>query len=388
MAKHGKHSASSRPYPKDDSSNELFSSSGDLYSVSSRKTASKKKRKKKKKNPWRVLLAVMSSILAVLVIGIAAIFVLFRYNYNNLSHLTDSDLGINTESGTSSKDVINIALFGLDTRDPKSFKGNSDSIMIISVDNVHNKIKLVSVLRDSLVRIDGYSPYKINSAYARGGPELAIKTLNQNFGLDIRHYATVNFSGMEEIIDAVGGIEVDITEAERIDANKHLVLQAKAEGKEADLITKAGKQLMSGIQAVSYARIRYVSNPNGSSNDFGRTDRQRYVMEQLFNKALAMPKSKYPAFIKSLLPYTETSLDYSTIFKLAGIMMEGNVTFEQARVPDYSYIIDGNYSVRGGSTVYYNLDFAAQIIRAFFYDDIPPEEYLKSHEVDKTGWYQ
>ncbi len=386
MATHGKHAA---PKPARGKKAEQTAAQIDLYSDSGKaRSAKPKKKKKKKRSPWAVLLAVMASLLAVLLVAVGVLFLLFRYNYNDISDLTESDLGITQdETDVTPPEVINIALFGLDTRDPKSFKGNSDSIMVISIDQIHNKIKLVSILRDSLVPIDGYNCGKINSAYAHGGPELAIKTLNQNFGLNIRHYATVNFSGMEEIIDAVGGIEVDITEAERVDANKHLVLQAQVEGKKADKILKSGKQVLSGIQAVSYARIRYVANPNGSANDFGRTDRQRYVMEQLFNKALAMPVSKYPGFARSLLPYTETSLDIGTILKLAGILSKG-VTFEQARVPDMSYLIDGNFMVRGGSTVYYNLDFAGAILHAFFYDDIPPEEYLATHEVNKSGWYK
>jgi LCP family protein required for cell wall assembly len=116
------------------------------------------------------------------------------------------------------KKIINIALFGIDTRTENSFEGLSDSIMVLSLNTETKTVKIISFMRDTLVPIEQPNGKKlcnkINSAYAKGGPELAIKTLNQNFGLDISEYATVNFYGMAEIIDAVGGIEIDVQKQE------------------------------------------------------------------------------------------------------------------------------------------------------------------------------
>ncbi len=151
--------------------------------------------------------------------------------------------------------------------------------MIATVDKRHNKIKLASVMRDSYVPIDGYGKNKLNSAYFYGGPELAIKTLNQTFGLDISDYVTVNFSEMAAIVDAVGGVEIDISEAERKDANHNMIEQAAMDGSQVDTIQKAGLQTLSGMQAVGYARIRHVGNA-----DFERTQRQRNVMQAIFKK--------------------------------------------------------------------------------------------------------
>lgn len=331
--------------------------------------------------------AVMISITAVLVVSmlIGTFAISFRYNYNSqFGAYDDEDLGI---TANLDEDVLNIALFGIDSRSPSAFSGNSDSIMIISIDSTHNTIKLTSIMRDTLIEIPGYSPSKINSAYAKGGPKLAIKTINQNFGLNIKDYCTVNFSGMEHIIDAVGGIPATLTAAEVKDANKHLQWQAMAEGKEPDYIKNAGEQTLSGIQAVSYARIRYAKNPNGNTDDYGRTDRQRYVMEQLFNKALELKKSKYPALIKAMLPFIETSLSYDEILNLAAFLSK-DVQFLQARIPSQEYVINGGFKIKSGaSTVYYNIDYAKDVLHGFLYEDIDPDAYIKLYGIKKTPWY-
>ncbi len=347
------------------------------------KKTKKAKAGRRKKGCAIALISIMTLFGAFMVV-VGTLLWQFRYNRNNiLDNMTDSQLGITNNS--LSKDIVNIALFGVDSRNKNRLTGNSDSIMIISIDQIHNKIKLTSVMRDSLVPIPGKGYGKINSAYAKG-VDTAIKTLNQNFGLNIRHYATVNFAGMADIIDAVGGIEVTVTEAERNDANIHIRSMSAEVGTPRDYITKAGTQTLNGVQAVCYARIRHVSNPNGSRDDFGRTDRQRYVMEQLFNKALSMGVSKYPGLIKTLLPYMETSLGYDDILSLAGILV-GDVAFEQTRIPMLEYVINGDFrEVTGSSTVYYNLEFAGNILHAFIYDDIAPETYLETHEINKTGW--
>ncbi|MBQ7045445.1 MAG: LCP family protein [Clostridia bacterium] len=332
--------------------------------------------------------AVMISVTAVLVLAMlgGTFFVSFNYNYNSdFGDYDDSDLGITANLDEA---VTNIALFGIDSRSTTAFSGNSDSIMIISLDSTDHTIKLTSIMRDTLIEIPGYSPSKINSAYAKGGPKLAIKTINQNFGLNIKDYCTVNFTGMEHIIDAVGGIEATLTKAEVKDANKHLQWQALAEGKEPDYIEKEGTQILSGIQAVSYARIRYAKNPNGNTDDYGRTDRQRYVMEQLFNKALELKKGKYPALIKAMLPFIETSLSYEEILNLAAFLGK-DVQFLQARIPSQEYVINGGFKIKSGaSTVYYNIDYAKDVLHGFLYENIDPDAYIKLHKPDKTPWYQ
>ncbi len=327
------------------------------------------------------------SIISVLCFSIGAVLLYFNYDRNSaLDKLTDAELGISTDG--LSEDITNIALFGIDSRNLSAKRSNSDSIMILSIDKVHNSIKITSIMRDSLVPIDGYTPRKINAAYSLGGPELAIKTLNQTFNLNIRDYATVNFAGMAEIVDAMGGIELNISAAERENANYHMQALAVASGIIYDPIPTTGLQTVNGTQAVAFARIRGVSTADGVRDDYGRTDRQRYVMEQLFNKALTLGKSRYPGVIKSLLPYMDTSLTYSDIIRMAGVL-GGDIKFEQARISQgYSMNISTqDYPSSLGSLVYYNLDYATSMLHAFIYDGVHPDTYVTTNKPDLTPWY-
>ncbi len=289
--------------------------------------------------------------------------------------------------------IYNIALFGIDTRDPDSYKGLSDSIMILSIDTKEKEIKLISLMRDTLVPITykGKTTYgKLNSAYSKGGAELAVKTINENFGLDISEYATVNFYGMADIIDEMDGIEIEVQEKE-INANNglnhNIKEQASYLGVKPKLVTKAGKQTLSGIQAVAWARIRSVSTAEGVANDYGRTDRQRVVMEALLDKALSRNILKYPDIAKTMLGYVKTSLSFDEMWHLATSVLSSDVKFSQTRVPQSDYVITAPRIEGVGSTVYFNLDFAKDIIDAYIYQNIDQETYLETNDIVRTGWY-
>ncbi|MBQ7054363.1 MAG: LCP family protein [Oscillospiraceae bacterium] len=279
---------------------------------------------------------------------------------------------LDTHEGLSDE-VINIAVFGVDSRSDE-VSGRSDAMMIVSVDMKHSKIKAVSLMRDSLVDIPGYGKYKLNGAYARGGVELAIKTINRNFKMNITDYVSLNFNQLAGIVDALGGVEVEVTEAERRNANKYIKEMANEVGEKPDLIKKAGEVTLYGYQAVAYARIRYVGNA-----DFERTERQREVMEKLMNKALATNPVRYPALIKSLIPMVETSLSNEEILRIAGaVVLQGKPTFEQGRFP-----LDGSYKSNSSYAMVYDLDAAADKLHRFIYDDEPfyePEETKEQTE--------
>ena len=290
-------------------------------------------------------------------------------------------------------DITNIALFGIDSRSDKAEgaayqQGLSDSIMIISINATTGSVKLVSVMRDSLVKIEGHGYQKVNAAYSIGGPELAIKTLNQNYRLNIKEYATVDFVGMAEIVDAVGGVEVTLTKYEVNHVNDCIRELAEKRGLPRDYVSKSGKQTLNGVQAVGFSRVRKVPTVNGTRDDYGRTERQRLVMNQLFEKALKLPLTKYPSLIKSLLPYVQTSMGYDDIFKLAKVLKADNVSMQQSRIPTDKAVITGSLSVPYiGSCVYYDLDYAADILNAFFFDNITFEKYEEEYGVRKMNWY-
>ncbi len=299
---------------------------------------------------------------------------------------SNEELGIRTEMEVPDG-ITNIALFGIDARN-EEFRGLSDSIMVISLDADHHCIKIISVMRDSLVNIEGYGQQKINAAYSLGGAQLAVKTLNQNFDLNIRDYATVDFVSMADIIEAVGGLELELTEREVRNANIHIESMHRERGTALDYIQNPGKQMLNGVQAVAFARIRKVPTINGTVDDGGRTERQRLVMQLLFDKARTMDVSKYPKMIKALMPCMETSLTYAEIFKLAGLLTQKNLEFLEARMPANEMLINYGLYVKGlGSCKYYNLEYAAKAMNAFVFENIPFDQYMEENPVDYTRWF-
>lgn len=344
----------------------------------------------------KVALISATSVVLVIAILLSWFFIYFRYNYNSITGDPEK-LGF---SGVKDKSVINVALFGVDTRDENVFKGNTDSIMILSLNTETKKVKIISVMRDTLVPMEyeGKKYHgKINSAYVKG-PEHAIKTLNQAFDLDIKEYATVNFFGMVDIIDAVGGITATITEDElKWKGNDHPNLNncmdeiCSQMGLKASnyYIKSAGEQTLNGVQAVAYARVRNCTSTWGTRDDFGRTDRQRHVMQELFNKAITMKKTQYVSLIKALIPCTETSLSYGDVLSLAVNVLLGSPSFEQYRLPPAEYQAD--FLMKGpsgyGSIIYYDLAYAAKLVNAVIYDDVTMEQYIEENGIDHNDWY-
>ena len=195
-----------------------------------------------------------------------------------------------------SEEYTNFVLFGVDSRQGEVEASNSDSMLIVCVHNTTGEVKMVSVYRDSLLGIydkegnlNNY--FKVNSAYAGGGPEAAINTLNKNMDLDISDYVTVNFAGVAKIIDSLGGIKVNLTDDEVAQLNQHLRSTISSTGDYSPGIKHSGKNIsLNGLQATTYCRIRKATfyDPNTGeaiSNDFGRAARQRFVMTQLIAKA-------------------------------------------------------------------------------------------------------
>ncbi len=351
----------------------------------------RKKKAKKMAKGFKIFLCIFLSLCLLSVACLGAGFYYFKKNFDyQYNEITEEPEDLGFEEVKEEK-IINIALFGLDTRAVGSFSGRSDSIMILSLDKKNKKVKLISVLRDTLVPIDkdGKTVYnKINSAYATGGPELAIKTLNTIFNLDISEYASVNFYGMADIIDGVGGIDVEVTAAEIPSINGSARDHCKKLGipYECPDITGAGMQHLNGIQAVAYSRIRYVPNAQGTSNDYGRTDRQRYVMKQLFNKAIKFDMTQIVNLAKALAPHCETSLSHAEIIKHALDILLHSPTIEETRVPFTEYLMKAP-AAGVGSVVYYDLQFATKLIHSFIYDGIKPEDYIAANGIEKNDWY-
>ncbi len=338
----------------------------------------------------------VASLLLVIVLLLVWFFSYFKYNYNSITGDPDK-LGF---SGVKDKHVINVALFGVDSRDETVFSGNTDSIMILSLNTKTKKVKIFSVMRDTFVPMEyeGKTYYgKINSAYAKG-PEHAIKTINQIFDLDISEYATVNFYGMTDIINAVGGITATITKDELTwkgydhpnlnNCMDEICAQMGLDPKDYYIHTD-GEQKLNGVQAVAYARVRNCTSVWGTRDDFGRTDRQRHVMQQLFNSAITMKKTQYVNLIKALIPCSETSLSYSDVLSLAVNVLLSSPTFEQYRLPPAEYQSDFLMKSPSGygSVIYLDLNYASKLINAVIYDNVTMEQYITENGIERNDWY-
>ena len=385
-------------------SDSSFKGGKHIYEDISSSSSGKYNKKQKGFKAWwcnltrgkKAALISVTSVVLVIAILLGWFFSYFKYNYNSIT--TDPDeLGF---TDVKEKGVINVALFGVDSRDETVFKGNTDSIMILSLNTNTKKVKIFSIMRDTLVPMEykGDSYFaKINSAYSKG-PEHAIKTINQVFDLDISEYATVNFYGMTDIIDAVGGITATITKDELTwKGNDHPNLNNCMDEicREMGLnpkdyyIHSAGEQTLNGVQAVAYARVRHCTTVWGTRDDFGRTDRQRHVMQELFNKAITMKKTQYVSLAKALIPCSETSLSYTDIVGLATNILLSSPTFEQYRLPPSEH--QSEFLMKSpsgyGSVIYYDIDYVAKMINSIIYDDVSMEQYIELNPIERNNWY-
>ncbi len=316
--------------------------------------------KKKKRGCFLHLILRLFAVFLVVCIGFFG-FLLIRLKP---ADFPTSDSALSVNSSISETSVTNIALFGVDARD-YSTSSRSDAIMILSVDMKHGKLKLSTLMRDTLVQVPGYGGMKLTESYAYGGPELAVQTINENFGMDIKEYATVTFKTMAEIIDAAGGVEIDITEEERVSANGSIWEQWDACGMEEDYIRETGEQTLSGTQAVAYARIRHVGNA-----DYQRTSRQRRVLTALVNQLLTHPQN-IPGTLMKAEDTVETSLNQTDILSLMPILLRG-MKVESTRFPLNADIISDSYYVGNAACIYADMDATKKALYDFIYNDIDP----------------
>lgn len=231
-------------------------------------------------------------------------------NTNSLGVVDSVKNDINKKSDGN---VTNILLMGIDSEDGV---GRSDAIMIVSVDKKNKLVKLSSLQRDSYVYIAGHGMTKLNHAYAYGGPQLSIRTVNTNMGMDIQDYVSVNFNSMPKIINSLGGIDMKLSAEE-----------AKIVG----VGSKSGTYHLNGDQSLSFSRIRKIDT------DYERTSRQRRVVEYVIRELMKASPLKYPSLMNQIIPLTKTSLPNTTILSLGTTVAAGGYDIKQAMFPDESY---------------------------------------------------
>lgn len=326
---------------------------------------------------------VLVTLLVLLVLVGVSFFYVFGYLLSGMtmtSLTSDPDaLGISS-SAYSDSQVVNVALFGLDARN-EGESSRSDVVMVLTVDKRHHTLKLTSILRDSEVQIDGYGADKITHAYAYGGPELAVRTINQNFNLDIKNYVSVDFHQMADIVDAFGGVDMELTAAEADAINENLwTLEQESPGTVtyADYIPSLdgtvqlvygeyqdGTYHLNGNRAVAYSRIRYLDS------DDVRASRQQKVMMALVEQLKKKSVFEYPGLIRKISAMCETSLDVGDLLGMAPIML-GGLQMETLSIPGEEEQAYGAYLDNGAWVYEYDLTAASQHISRFIYEENSP----------------
>ncbi len=320
--------------------------------------------------------AVIAWMAFLLVVGGVGLFI---YMFSGLK-VTDLDGDLAVSEGQAG--VKNIAMFGVDSRDGENV-GRSDAVMVLSIDSRSHTLKMSSFMRDSNVYIEGYGYDKLTHAYAYGGPELAVRTINQNFGLDITDYITVNFYDMTEIVDAFGGVELEITGEEMLEVNRNLFnlsREAENEGSKApirhdDYFTATdgthnmidgefigGKYLLNGAQAVAYSRIRYIGG------DGERTSRQHEVLKGLLQRAKQRTVFSWPSIVHGVVPHCETSMGFMDIVKQVPFAF-GHIKIESATFPGAA---EGAYDTKNENEQYvmgFDEDLMRENLHRFIYGD-------------------
>ncbi len=249
---------------------------------SSRQIAKARKKRKRRK----ILFIIEAIALILLLLFLFAWLKLGLINWDNLKNLRTNKL--DDETAALLDGYTTVAFFGVDNRSAGHYEGgNSDSIMICTINNDTKEVRVASVYRDTVLDVDGKGTYKkCNYAYNHGGPEEAINMLNLNMDLDIQKYVAVDFFALAEVIDAFGGIDLDITEEEAYHMNSggdmcYIWETATSAGVEVPPDVTPGNAVhVNGVQAVAYARIRKTSG-----GDFARAQRQRIVLEKVVEKA-------------------------------------------------------------------------------------------------------
>ncbi len=347
--------------------------------------------KRKKKSAKTPLLIVVLVLMILILAGLCVFYFGLKHYLGRMNYVDDSDITINYDLLTADNDdvegfteletldaqvasvfanevkagenidiandgdVYNILLIGSDTRN--SWYGNSDSMILASINSRTKTIYMTSFMRDLYANIPNVGIRKLNSAYAVGGGPLLVSTIESNYRIDIDNYASVDFSSMAHIIDLVGGVDLEVSTAEAGYINMYLNEQCALEGLNAAdyYVSGGGLTHLNGNQAVGFARIRYTSRGSEHS-DYGRTSRQREILVQLMQKARSLDATTLLAVVNDMLPLITHNIDIATLTSLiANATSYINYDIQTDRIP-----YDGLYSNLGEELV---PDFEATINR-------------------------
>lgn len=332
-------------------------------------------REKEKKKRNKILLFVVE--IFILLIMVVVLYGVLKGEKVGKVDLNEDQIVINEEvkqreETSNMKGYRNIALFGVDSTTGALTKNTrSDTIMIASINQDTGDCKLVSVYRDTYLNLSNDTYNKCNSAYAKGGPEMAINMLNMNLDMNITDFITVGFAGLTDTIDALGGIMIDVDSAEIHHLNSYQFTMAEDLKRPYKEVTSTGYQQLTGLQATAYCRIRYTAG-----DDFKRAERQREVLMAVADKAKTASPSTLNQIANDVFNEVYTSLDLTEIVELLGGITKYNIV-DQAGFPNEQYRTTGTIGSKGSCVIPVDLKENVEWLHGFLFD----ETYTASSEV-------
>ncbi|GAA0105715.1 LCP family protein [Paraclostridium sordellii] len=316
---------------------------------------------------------VIGLLILVLVIPATACGYLYFKLHSMYQNDSEASKIVNETNFNKVDGIENILLVGIDARNLNE-PSRSDSMMILTVDGKHKDIKLTSLARDTYVDIPGHGKQKLTHAYAYGGINLLLETIEKNFQLDLNHYAIVNFFGFVDIIDAIGGVQVDIQSSELKELNTYITngqaIDKVAADKKVETISEPGVHNLNGYQALAYARIRH------NDSAYGRDNRQRKIIEATLKKMSKASPLKYPSILDSILPSIKTDMKPTNILGLATKVLsigDSNIKTLEFPIPDdnqQGYSKGGIINSETGWVLQFNPEKNLPVLHDFIFDDV------------------
>lgn len=333
---------------------------------------SKKKKPMTKVKKIKTIFIVEMVVLFLVVGATVAMKLGFGFLDDNIQrdeNFHEDNLEITEIESEKIDNYINIAVFGVDSRKNVLEKGLSDMIMVVSINKQTKEAKVVSVYRDSYLLVDSEKEKfdKATHAY-NGGAERSVNMLNNNFDLNITDYVTVNFEAVYQAVDAVGGVDIEIDSKEQGDINRYIEELNQVNKTKSPYIYDTGVLHLDGIQATAYGRLRYIDS------DYARTERQREVMMELFNKVKNSSVAQLKKLVELLAPKVLTSLTNSEILDLALDV----ASYEIIDQTGFPFEFSGGSVSGSWCVVPNNLELSVKQLHAYLFED---EEYEPSQKV-------
>lgn len=365
---------SGRRYPEDEREMRAARSASER-----RRLALEEKRRAKKKKRRRRIGILVAEVIIVSVLCVFA-YATVKMDKLDFNFLDEDKLEVYKDTGP----YTNIALFGLDAREGESIESGvrSDSMMVASINNETNEVKVVSIFRDTLLKQQDGTFDKANAAYSYGGPQEAIALLNRNLDLDIKNYMSVDFKALSDVIDALGGMELELTAEEVVHMNNYCVETSEVTGKDYERIEPevAGTYHLNGVQATSYARIRATAG-----GDYKRAERQRLVIEKIVEKAQKANLKILDKIIDVVFPQVSTSFSSKDLIGIAA----NALSYQLGETQGFPYsiadtdVVDG---YEGSYVVPSDFDGDVKKLHEFLFNekDYQVSDTVKeiSHEID------